>query len=197
MVDALQAPMPFDSSSVKDPSRSNSPLIEEARIMLRMSLPAEFPRPNGSDVLNHGPEIWEDDHDQDLIEWLHSYGVRTPDWSFDPCILDQKDGRSVGEEKLLKRLSQSDVSGVYLFYSRSKEGVIALYVGKAARLRDRMQTHWCRHGERGWINSYLDDIDSGDLNNVVMACAWNEEERAGMEAKLIRILKPKYCRRQE
>jgi len=78
-----------------------------------------------------------------------------------------------------------------------KGEIIALYVGKAANLWNRMQTHWCRPGERGWINSFLEDVDRGDLDDIVMACAWKEGERAGVEARLIKTLKPRYCRRAE
>lgn len=145
----------------------------------------------------HGIDGQEECHDQDLVEWLAARGVRTPDWSIDPCILDQGDRQSTGEQNPIKLPDQSIVSGVYLFYSRTNEGIAALYVGKAANLWNRMQTHWCRPGEQGWINSYLEDVESGDLNDVVMACAWNEEARAGMEAQMIRSLRPRYCRRQE
>ncbi|HJW32507.1 MAG TPA: hypothetical protein VJ505_03985 [Holophagaceae bacterium] len=162
-----------------------------------MSLPKKAPLRSASKLLGHRLDAQEGAHDQDLIEWLHNFGVRSPDWSIDPCILDQVDRQSTGEENPLKLPNQTTVSGVYLFYSRTKGGIIALYVGKAANIWNRMQTHWCRPGERGWVNSYLEDIDSGALDDVVMACAWNEEERAGIEAQLIRSLKPKYCRRRE
>lgn len=136
-------------------------------------------------------------HDQDLVEWLADKGVRKPDWFVDPCIFDEASRKSWGEKNPFRLPGQSIISGVYLFYSRSKDGVIALYVGKAANLWNRMQTHWCRPGEDGWINRFLEEIDSGELDDVVMACAWREDERAGMEARLIKSLKPRYCRRNE
>ena len=165
-----------------------------------MTPPARKPtpfEPNASGLLGQRPRSPEEGHDQDLIEWLGSYGVRPPDWSIDPCMLDKVDRQNSGEENPLKLPNRSTVSGVYLFYSRTKDGIVALYVGKAANVWNRMQTHWCRPGERGWLNFYLEDVNSGALDDVVMACAWAEEERAGMEAQLIRTLKPRYCRRQE
>lgn len=162
-----------------------------------MSLPRKAPLANAPELFSHRPGSQEGGHDQDLIEWLRNFGVRPPDWTIDPCILDQMERQSTGEENPLKLPNQATVSGVYLFYSRTKDEIIPLYVGKAANLWNRMQTHWCRPGERGWVNSYIEDINSGALENVVMACAWNEEERAAMEAQLIRSLSPKYCRRRE
>lgn len=162
-----------------------------------MSLPRKAPLANASELLSHRSGSQEGGHDQDLVEWLGSNGVRSPDWSFDPCLLDQVDRQSTGGENPLKLPNQSIVSGVYLFYSRTPEGVIALYVGKAANLWNRMQTHWCRPGERGWVHSFIEDVNSGALEGPVMACAWNEGERAGMEAQLIRQLKPRYCRSRE
>ncbi|MDR3682115.1 MAG: hypothetical protein P4L11_00190 [Geothrix sp.] len=161
-------------------------------------IPAENdPLLSHSESLDYGTSGHEDLHDQDLIQWLAANGVRPPNWSIDPCVFDLGERQITGEKNPFKLPDQSVVSGVYLFYSRSKNGIVALYVGKAANLWNRMQTHWCRPGERGWINSYLEDIDKGTLDDVVMACAWNEEERAGMEAQLIKSLKPRYCRRQE
>lgn len=162
-----------------------------------MCLPKHLLHSSDTESFNYGSNGQEDCHDQDLIEWLAANGVRSPDWSVDPCIFDEAGRKSMGEKNPFKLPDQSVISGVYLFYSRSKDGVIALYVGKAANLWNRMQTHWCRPGEQGWINSYLEEINTGTLEDVVMACAWKEEERAGMEARLIRSLKPRYCRRQE
>ena len=47
------------------------------------------------------------------------------------------------------------------------------------------------------MNSYLEDLNTGSLDDLVMACAWREVERAGVEARLIGLLKPRYCRRTE
>jgi hypothetical protein len=162
-----------------------------------MGHPRNSPRLRVSELLDQGIPRQEECHDLDLLEWLAKRGVREPDWSLDPCIFDQGDRQSTGEENPIKLPNQPIVSGVYLFYSRTREGIIALYVGKAANLWNRMQTHWCRPEERGWINRYLEEIEKGSLDDVVMACAWCEEERAGMEARLIRSLRPRYCRRQE
>jgi hypothetical protein len=162
-----------------------------------MSFPQNGPHPQSSKPLEDVSEEQEDSHDRDLIEWLNSYGIRSPDWTIDPCVFDQEERCRTGEKNPLKLPNHSVISGVYLFYSRSKDGVVALYVGKAANLWNRMQKHWCRPDERGWINSYLEEIDRGSLDDVVMACAWREDERAGVEARLIKILKPRYCRRTE
>lgn len=162
-----------------------------------MSDPGSPPRIQTAKLLGQEFIRQEEGHDQDLLNWLAERGVREPDWSLDPCIFDQADRQSNGEENPIKRPDQPVVSGVYLFYSRSKEEIVPLYVGKAANLWNRMQTHWCRPGERGWINRYLEDIEKGTLDDVVMACAWAEEERAGMEARLIRSFRPRYCRRRE
>ena len=162
-----------------------------------MSLPQNDPHPQSSESREDVSKGEVDSHDQDLIEWLDSYGTRSPDWTIDPCVFDQEERRRTGEKNPLKLPNQSVISGVYLFYSRSKDGVVALYVGKAANLWNRMQKHWCRPDERGWISSYLDEMNNGFLEDIVMACAWKEDERAGVEARLIKILKPRYCRRTE
>jgi hypothetical protein len=162
-----------------------------------MSLPQNDPNHQSSKSLEGVSKGEVDSHDQDLIEWLDSYGIRSPDWTIDPCVLDKGERRRTGEKNPLKLPNHSVISGVYLFYSRSKDGIVALYVGKAANLWNRMQKHWCHPEERGWIYSFLDEIDRGALEDIVMACAWKEDERAGVEAKLIKILKPRYCRRTE
>jgi len=148
----------------------------------------------------------DEDHDQDLIEWLAAKGIRAPDWSLDPSIFDRVERLETGKKNPIKRVDQTVVAGVYLFYTRSSrwqplgEGearILALYVGKAANLWNRMQAHFCRPEERGWFNSYLTEINNGTLDEIVMACSWAEEERAGVEARLIEVLKPRYCRRRE
>jgi excinuclease UvrABC nuclease subunit len=80
---------------------------------------------------------------------------------------------------------------------KDKNRIIPLYVGKAVNLWNRMQTHWCRPEVGGWVDSYLKEIENGTLDEIVMACAWKEEERAAFEARLIKILKPRFCRRTE
>ena len=40
----------------------------------------------------------EDSHDQDLIEWLATFGIRPPDWTIDPCVFDQEERRRTGEK---------------------------------------------------------------------------------------------------
>ena len=162
-----------------------------------MSHPPNSPHSQIPKSLEDVTEGQEDSHDQDLIEWLASYGIRSPDWSIDPCVFDQWERRRTGEENPFKLPNHSVISGVYLFYSRSQDGLVALYVGKAANLWNRMQKHWCHPDERGWIYSFLHEMNRGSLEEIVMACAWKEDERAGVEARLIKILKPRYCRRTE
>lgn len=162
-----------------------------------MGFPENDPNHGSSGPLGFRSGDNEECHDQDLIDWLAANSIRPPDWSIDPCIFDKLERQSMGEKNPFRLLGQSVVSGVYLFYSRSKDRPIALYVGKAANLWSRMQTHWCIPGDRGWINSYLEEINNGILDDVVMACAWKEDERAGVEARLIKVLNPRYCRRTE
>jgi len=162
-----------------------------------MSHPGNDPNHRPSDPLERGSEGCESIHDQDLVGWLTSKGVRSPDWCIDPCVFDQVERQLTGESNPFRLSGEAVVSGVYLFYSWNQDEIVPLYVGKAANLWNRMQTHWCRPGERGWINSYIEDINRSTLDDVVMACAWKEEERAGVEARLIKILKPRYCRRME
>lgn len=162
-----------------------------------MSDPESNPDHGNPATLGCRPEGLEDNHDQDLIEWLAANGIRQPDWSMDPCVFDQVDRQQTGERNPFNSPGEPTVAGVYLFYSRRQGEVVALYVGKASNLWNRMQTHWCRPGERGWVNSYLEDVDRGDLDDIVMACAWKEGERAGVEARLIKALRPRYCRRTE
>lgn len=186
-------------------ARSNvAPLRHYTVDNQRMVLPEADPNIKSADLLVTGVEDGE--HDHDLVEWLASKGVRSPDWSIDPCILDRWDRQSTGETNPIKLPGQSMVSGVYLFYSRTsiwitkgddENRIIPLYVGKAVNLWNRMQNHWCRPEVGGWVDSYLKEIENGSLDEIVMACAWVEEERAAVEAHLIKTLKPMFCRRTE
>lgn len=147
-----------------------------------------------------------DGADQDLLDWLLAAGVRSPDWSFAISDLDPVGRSDSGQSIPIKIPGEKVVSGVYLFYDRiASEGpleplgarIVPLYVGKALNLWNRMQTHWMRPDSGSWLQQYWADVEKGDLVGFAMACAWREQERAGVEAQLMRQLKPKYCRRME
>lgn len=153
------------------------------------------------------------EHEPGLVEWLSSMGIRSPDWSFDPGWLEPTDRLEYGIKIPIRSPGEKVVSGVYLFYdwtpswnpkeldagrfvSQARQ-IVPLYVGKAANLWNRMQAHWSRPEGDGWIFTYFQDVEKDLLAGFLMACAWKEDERAGVEARLIRTLRPKYCRRTE
>ncbi|WP_316410630.1 GIY-YIG nuclease family protein [Mesoterricola sediminis] len=153
------------------------------------------------------------DHDQDLLELLASVGVRAPDWSIAADWLEPAVRLGEGMEVPIKRPGETEVSGVYLFYdwtpsldpSELSAGriveiprhIVPLYVGKAANLWNRMQAHWARPQEGAWITTYFEEVEKDLLAGHLQACAWREEERAGMEARLLKRLRPRYCKRME
>lgn len=147
-----------------------------------------------------------EDHDQDLVDWLFAKGVRPPDWSFDASLLDPVERANRKAQIPIRTPGGRIVPGVYLFYDRTPlaasiepggSRIVTLYVGKAANLWNRIQSHFCRPMEDAWLQIFIEDVGKGLFDGMLMVCAWKEEERAGMEARLIRTLRPRYCRRRE
>jgi len=147
-----------------------------------------------------------EDHDQDLVDWLASKGVRPPDWSFDASLLDPVERANRELQIPIRTPGGTIVPGVYLFYDRTPltasvepgdNRIVPLYVGKAANLWNRIQSHFCRPMEGAWLQIFLEDAEKGLFDGMLMVCAWKEEERAGIEARMIQILRPMYCRRRE
>jgi len=153
------------------------------------------------------------EHDPDLLELLSTKGVRPPDWSIAAEWLDPGGRLEEAMEIPIKWPGDTTVHGVYFFYDWTpgwdmdelkagrivniQKQIVPLYVGKAANLWNRMQAHWARPEERAWITTYFQEVENDQLAGELQACAWREEERAGMEARLIKILRPRYCRRME
>lgn len=153
------------------------------------------------------------EHDQELLELLSSKDIRPPDWSIDAAWLGSGSRLEEAMAVPIKWPGESIVSGVYLFYDwtlgwdtkelkagryvKVQKQIVPLYAGKAANLWNRMQAHWAHREERAWIGTYFEEVDEDLLAGTLQACAWREEERAGMEARLIKLLRPRYCRRME
>ena len=172
----------------------------------RMPQPKSDPMHPAAVPVLPGQGLDDDCHDQDLLDWLAVAGVRPPDWSFDISELDPAFRLQHDLNITIKTPGEKVVSGVYLFYDRipasngydpNGAGIVPLYVGKALNLWNRMQAHWLRPDSGSWLQLYYDDVEKGLLIGFAMACAWREEERAGVEARLIKLLKPRYCRRTE
>lgn len=69
-----------------------------------------------------------------------------------------------------------------------------MYVGKAARLRNRLAHHY-RHSN--FLYDLAEKCRLSDLSFVPFVAVWYSEERAALEAKLIKELSPLYNNRSE
>lgn len=111
-----------------------------------------------------------------------------PDYNFSPVLLDKKESGCP-----LPRLNKENgfnQPGVYAWYDGDTGEV--LYVGKALKMRNRLQGHW--YGEKtGFIGQVLAD-------GIVPAVAvWlcDDAQRAGIERAMIDAALPRFNKRRD
>ena len=113
----------------------------------------------------------------------------TPDYNFSPILLDKTIPGCP-----LPALKQTDdyvQSGLYAWYDADTEEV--LYIGKALKMRNRLQQHWYGKGGTSMVELML------DAEIVPMVAVWlcPADQRAGLERKMLDIDMPMYNRRKD
>jgi excinuclease UvrABC nuclease subunit len=138
---------------------------------------------------------------EDIIEFLCKHGAPPPDVIFDACLLDPTYSADVGESVPLHETASNNqcLSGCYAWIEvgnndEAPEIMEVMYVGKAARLRNRLINHFknSKFLEK-WGEQRLHD---GQSFIPFIAC-WFTDERSKLEVELIRTLSPKYNKQKE
>lgn len=111
----------------------------------------------------------------------------TPDYNFTPVLLDRTiDGCPLPP---LRRVDNYVQSGLYAWYNGDTGEV--LYIGKALKLRNRLQQHW--YGNTDMVERVLDN----DIVPMVSVWLCPADKRAGMERDMLDIGMPPYNKRKD
>lgn len=125
-----------------------------------------------------------------VLRHLLTLGVPRPDYVFDACLLDRAFTRDLGIQGLQCPLHESGprqyLSGCYVFVEEGTRSLPpeVIYVGKAARLRNRLAEHYCR--DCRIFDDWADRNPETERAFLVHVAVWLTDERAALEATLIR-----------
>lgn len=131
----------------------------------------------------------------DIQAFLTSQGIQAPDCIFPAELLDPSIRKELNKPHPLKQTKETNYTlpGCYAWIGEGKDRLIEVkYIGKALKLKSRLMQHYTGHRSR-FLNVWLRDEETF----MPFIAVWFSEERASLESKLIKVLKPKYNRRNE
>lgn len=117
-------------------------------------------------------------------------GLPTPDYDFSPVLLDKQMAHLCPLPRL--RVADGyDQPGCYAWYN-SDTGEV-MYIGKALRMRNRLQQHWYSDGSD--IMERM--IEQDDILPAVAVWLCAADQRVTMERRLLDMGMPPYNKRKD
>ncbi|MGZ8843298.1 MAG: DUF433 domain-containing protein [Pyrinomonadaceae bacterium] len=146
-------------------------------------------------------KVFNDDYyDSDIAAFFTSKRVQLPDFIFDACLLDRQWESSVGIQCPLRErrtVTHQYLSGCYAWIQlgeNSADVCEVMYVGKAARLRNRLGAHFL-HAK--FLDLWWEEMNKLNRSYIPFVAVWLTKNRAALESELLKRLTPRFNRRRE
>lgn len=131
---------------------------------------------------------------EELNPMFTQRGIPKPDVIFRGDLLDRAVRKETGEELPLRATKENNYyhTGCYAFIETGEDDEPeVMYVGKAAKLGNRLTYHW-RNEQPNFLFQWCDDRAQKGLGFSPYVAVWFSDNRESLEKELIGKLKPRY-----